>query len=240
MCNLAFIVNRSGSRAHQTHTYILELRQRGTNCDQTWRFGKSISEASLLALNLSEMGGLCCHHSSPFESAKGQGQSGYVDGQGHSLGQGQAYGQGHRQGQGQVQEYTLSGPLKPPDSESTSVPTISVPAHPRMSRGGSMDQEDFSFNTQENEQDHSMKTVGGRPSEMWRVHHGSVDMEDFSEDFGEGSEKGGRRKLSRVLSSRVKTARSRTTFVAKKGAAKVLPITNFCRERSFDSYELRR
>ena len=184
------------------------------------------------------MGGLCCHHSSPFESTKGQGQSGYVDGHGHSFGQGQDYGQG--QGQGHVQEYTLSGPLKPPDSDSTSVPMISIPTHPRMRRGGSMDQEDFSFDTQENEQDHSMKAVSSRPSEMWRVHHGSVDMEDFSEDFGEGSEKGGRRKLSRVLSSRVKTAKSRTTFVAKKSAAKVLPITNFCQERGFNAYELRR
>jgi hypothetical protein len=118
--------------------------------------------------------------------------------------------------------------LKPPEEESMPPPANSRSLIPR---GGSVDEEDFSFETQDNEQEHSnpssshspLKAIANGVAEMWRMHHGSVDM-DLSEDLGEGSEKGGRTKLSRVLSNRVKSARSRTTLVAKKSAAKVLLV----------------
>lgn len=54
-----------------------------------------------------------------------------------------------------------------------------------------------------------------------RMHSGSIDAEDFSEDFGEKSDSGDRNKLARVLSAKARSARSRTTTVARKGAAKV-------------------
>lgn len=207
------------------------------------------------------MGGLCCHPSTPSAAAQGEGgyvhvhpqgkgkadrqaqgkaaDRGYDFADGHDSNQFQFQGrvQGYRQDRSHAQEeYNLSGPLKPPEEESISFPTNSRTLIPR---GGSVDEEDFSFETQDNEQEHSnpssshspLKAIANGVAEIWRMHHGSVDM-DLSEDLGEGSDKGGRTKLSRVLSNRVRSARSRTTLVAKKGAAKVLRATPYlCFER---------
>ncbi|KAH7315928.1 hypothetical protein KP509_21G071000 [Ceratopteris richardii] len=53
------------------------------------------------------------------------------------------------------------------------------------------------------------------------MHSGSIDTEDFSEDFSERGDNGEKTKLSRALSAKARSARSRTTTVAKRGAAKV-------------------
>ncbi|KAI5067523.1 hypothetical protein GOP47_0018051 [Adiantum capillus-veneris] len=55
----------------------------------------------------------------------------------------------------------------------------------------------------------------------FRMYSGSIDTEDFSEDFSETGDSGDKNKLARALSAKARSARSRTTTVAKKGAAKV-------------------
>lgn len=143
-----------------------------------------------------------------------------------------AHGHMHEPDHGQSDH---SGPLKPtanhpePLDKKKMLPLV-MPARMRRASG---DVEDVIFESQAHQHEHTDQTAGqlqlratgfqrmfpnSTPS---RMHSGSEDMDDFSEEFGESDDKGDRKKLARVLSTKARTARSRTTTVARIGAAKV-------------------
>eukprot|EP00250_Pteridium_aquilinum_P017871 c23814_g1_i1 orf=1077-3236(-) len=132
---------------------------------------------------------------------------------------------------GPLPTYNHSGPL-PTMNQSQSFEQRKMFPLPRFRRAPE-DDTDLSFENQAHEHQNvdsmasqpPFKTfssqVGQRIPPVVRMHSGSTDMEDFSEDFGERSESGDKNKLARVLSAKARSARSRTTTVARKGAAKV-------------------
>ncbi|MCO5566341.1 hypothetical protein L7F22_020018 [Adiantum nelumboides] len=106
-----------------------------------------------------------------------------------------------------------------------------------LARHRTRDAENENFENQADEDQHTdsfsshlpLKALGGQGDfhrmfpnvPPFRVHSGSIDTEDFSEDFSERGDNGDKNKLARALSAKARSARSRTTTVAKKGAAKV-------------------
>lgn len=106
-----------------------------------------------------------------------------------------------------------------------------------LARCRTEDPENAIFENQTNEHQHAesmanqlpLKALGSQSDfhrmfpnvPPFRVHSGSIDTEDFSEDFSERGDSGDKNKLARVLSAKARYARSRTTTVAKKGATKV-------------------
>lgn len=170
------------------------------------------------------MGGLC----SRSVTVDGLPNSSTADVHGHN----HIHNHEHGRGRGHMMVSNHFGPL-PPYNHSGPLPTgissdfFSRPL-PRF-RNPSADVDDMSFEDhalvfQQHAASYSPLKASSNDADFPRhapFRVSSVDTEDFSEDFGEKSSTGDRNTLARVLSSKARTAKTRTTAVARKGAAKV-------------------